>query len=80
MPRAVRKRDDPSGLATAYVVAAVNDRTITTYYEGDGEWGYHDHAKVSRTLTRARQLKKEARETMPPGATDLAIVECWVHD
>lgn len=78
MSHKIAKRDVASDLATAYVVAAVKGKTILNYYVGDGEWGYHDYAKVSRTLTHARQLKKEARETMPIGATDLAIFSCWV--
>lgn len=79
MPRKRDPRRNPEP-DTGYVVAAVTDHySIISYYRGDGEWGQHDHAKVSTTLTDAQRLSAEANGHLPDKASGTAVFPCWVN-
>lgn len=80
MPRTLRKRDALDGYASGYVIAAVKDRTIMTYYEGDGEWGQEEYAKYGRTVKRSEELRREAKQVLPEGATDAVLISCWIPE
>lgn len=77
MPKPRKPKQEPD---TGYVVAAVTEHyTIVSYYQGDGEWGQHDHAKVSRLISEAQRLSAEANGFLPEKASGTAVFQCWVN-
>ena len=70
----------PDGYASGYVVAAVKDRMIVTYYQGDGEWGGEEYAKYGRTVKRSEELRREAKECLPKNATGAVLISCWIPE
>jgi hypothetical protein len=51
-----------------------------TYYEGDGEWGQEEYAKYGRTVKRSEELRREAKQVLPEGATDAVLISCWIPE
>lgn len=82
MPTKTKQKKElpPDGYAYGYVVAAVKDRTIVTYYQGDGEWGLEEYARYGRTLKRSEELRREAKEVLPKDADDAVLISCWIPE
>lgn len=75
-----KKELAPAGYADGYVIAAVKDRTIMTYYQGDGDWGLEEYAKYGRTVKRSEELRREAKQVLPEGATGAVLISCWIPE
>lgn len=69
----------PFGYKDAWVVAAVKGRFILSYYQGEGEWGLEEHARICRSDEEIDTMKADARHFLPPKATDVVAVGTYVR-